>query len=132
MARLGLLAMAHGMWGPVPWADSGFLDYSVYPITHFADRGALKQEGWTGRWGTACSGGPGMCRSTPAALPPARGRVRSPPWEQTANTSRLPFWDLLVVHKVNIDRDESRKITEPTYMTILDMVLDARCEKACR
>jgi hypothetical protein len=33
---------------------------------------------------------------------------------------------------VNIDQDESRKITEPTYMTILDMVLDAKCDQGCR
>jgi hypothetical protein len=33
---------------------------------------------------------------------------------------------------VNIDQDESRKITEPTYVTILDMVLDAKCDKDCR
>jgi hypothetical protein len=48
----------------------------------------------------------------------------------------FPFNDLVVVHKVNIDQDESRSISGPTYMTILDMVLDAKCgattEKSCK
>lgn len=35
----------------------------------------------------------------------------------------------LLVHKVNIDQDPSRKVSEPTYMTILDLVLDAKCDK---
>jgi hypothetical protein len=32
-----------------------------------------------------------------------------------------------VAHKVNIDQDETRNVSGPTYMTILDMVLDAKC-----
>ena len=38
----------------------------------------------------------------------------------------FPVFDLLVVHKVNIDQDEGRNITEPTFMTMLDLVLDAK------
>jgi hypothetical protein len=44
----------------------------------------------------------------------------------------FPAYNLLVVHKVNIDQDPSRKVSEPTYMTILDMVLDAKCDKDCK
>jgi CubicO group peptidase (beta-lactamase class C family) len=51
MARLGLLAISHGMWGKTLWAEPGFLDYSVYPSTNFAGRNEFKAEGWTGRWG---------------------------------------------------------------------------------
>jgi len=87
MARLGLLAMSHGLWGKTPWADSGFIDFSVYPTTHFSDRDELKAEGWTGRWDTACYGGRGMCRAIPATSLRARGRVRSRLWELTASTS---------------------------------------------
>ena len=51
MARLGLLAISHGMWGKALWADPGFIDFSVYPSTNFAGRNEFKAEGWTGRWG---------------------------------------------------------------------------------
>jgi hypothetical protein len=51
MARLGLIAISHGMWGKALWGDPSFLDYSVYPTTRFADRNEFKAEGWTGRWG---------------------------------------------------------------------------------
>jgi len=51
MARLGLIAIAHGMWGKALWGDPIFLDGSVYPTTRFADRNEFKAEAWTGRWG---------------------------------------------------------------------------------
>ena len=39
----------------------------------------------------------------------------------------FPFYDIVVAHKVNIDKDESRNVSGSSYMTILEMVLDARC-----
>ena len=42
----------------------------------------------------------------------------------------FPLNDIVVVHKVNIDQDEARNISGPTYMTILDLVLDAKCGSA--
>ncbi len=133
MARLGLLAMSHGLWGKTQWADGGFIDFSVYPSTHFADRDELKAEGWTGRWGY------GMLWWA-WDVPFYPGNIASGPWQGAFSAmgaggqyiTAFPFWNLLVVHKVNIDQDESRNITEPTYMTILDMVLDAKCDKNCR
>jgi CubicO group peptidase (beta-lactamase class C family) len=133
MARLGLLAMSHGLWGKTPWADSGFIDFSVYPTTHFSDRDELKAEGWTGRWGYGM-----LWWAWDVPLYP--GNVASGPWQGAFSAmgangqyiTAFPFWNLLVVHKVNIDQDESHKITEPTYMTILDMVLDAKCDQGCR
>ena len=47
----------------------------------------------------------------------------------------FPFYDIVVAHKVNIDQDPKRAVSGPTYMTILDIVLDAKCgagnEKSC-
>jgi hypothetical protein len=39
--------------------------------------------------------------------------------------------NLVLVDKVNIDADSHRYITEATCMTILDLVLDAKCDKNC-
>jgi CubicO group peptidase (beta-lactamase class C family) len=44
MARLGLLAISDGMWGKTLWADRGFIEYSVYPITNFAGRNEFKAD----------------------------------------------------------------------------------------
>jgi len=48
----------------------------------------------------------------------------------------FPLNDIVVAHKVNIDQDETRSVSGPTYMTILDLVLDAKCgntdDKNCR
>ena len=133
MARLGLLAISHGMWGKTLWAEPGFLDFSVYPSTNFAGRNEFKAEGWTGRWGY------GMLWSAWEA-PQYPGNVWTGPYQGAFSAmgangqyiTAFPAYNLLVVHKVNIDQDPSRKVSEPTYMTILDMVLDAKCDKDCK
>jgi CubicO group peptidase (beta-lactamase class C family) len=133
MARLGLLAISHGMWGKTLWAEPGFLDFSVYPSTNFAGRNEFKAEGWTGRWGY------GMLWWA-WEVPMYSGTVWTGPYQGAFSAmgangqyiTAFPAYNLLVVHKVNIDQDPSRKISEPTYMTILDMVLDAKCDKSCK
>jgi len=133
MARLGLLAISHGMWGKTLWAEPGFLDFSVYPSTSFAGRNEFKAEGWTGRWGY------GMLWWAWEA-PQYPGNVWTGPYQGAFSAmgangqyiTAFPAYNLLVVHKVNIDQDPSRKVSEPTYMTILDMVLDAKCDKDCK
>ena len=133
MARLGLLAISHGMWGKTLWAEPGFLDFSVYPTTNFAGRNEFKAEGWTGRWGY------GMLWWAWEA-PQYPGNVWTGPYQGAFSAmgangqyiTAFPAYNLLVVHKVNIDQDPSRKVSEPTYMTILDMVLDAKCDKDCK
>jgi len=133
MARLGLLAISHGMWGRTLCADPGFLDYSVYPSTNFAGRNEFKAEGWTGRWGY------GMlwwAWETPIYA----GNVWAGPYQGAFSAmgtggqyiTAFPSYSLVVVHKVNIDQDPHRSVSEPAYMTILDLVLDAKCDKNCK
>jgi CubicO group peptidase (beta-lactamase class C family) len=133
MARLGLLAISHGLWGKTVWADPGFLAFSVYPSTNFAGRNEFKAEGWTGRWGY------GMLWWA-WETPMYAGNVWSGPYQGAFSAmgsggqyiTAFPGYDLVVVHKVNIDADPGRNISEPTYMTILDLVLDAKCDKKCK
>jgi hypothetical protein len=40
--------------------------------------------------------------------------------------------NLLVIHKVNVDQDPHRNVSEATYMTILGMVPDAKCRENCK
>jgi CubicO group peptidase (beta-lactamase class C family) len=121
------------MWGKTLWAEPGFLDFSVYPSTNFAGRNEFKAEGWTGRWDY------GMLWWAWEA-PPYPGNVWSGPYQGAFSAmgangqyiTAFPAYKLLVVHKVNIDQDPSRKVSEPTHMTILDLVLDAKCDKDCK
>jgi CubicO group peptidase (beta-lactamase class C family) len=133
MARLGLLAISRGMWGKTLWAEPGFLDFSVYPSTSFAGRNEFKAEGWTGRWGY------GMLWWA-WEVPEYSGNVWTGPYQGAFSAmgsggqyiTSFPAYNLVVVHKVNIDQDPRRNVSEPTYMTILDMVLDAKCDKNCK
>ncbi len=133
MARIGLLAISHGMWGNTLWGDPGFIDFSVYPTTSFAARNELKAEGWTGRWGYGM-----LWWAWEAPMFP--GNTWTGPYQGAFSAmgsggqyiTAFPAYNLLVVHKVNIDEDPNRDVSEPTYMTILDMVLDAKCDKKCQ
>lgn len=133
MARLGLLAISHGQWGKTLWAEPGFLDFSVYPTTTFAGRNEFKAEGWAGRWGY------GMLWWAWEA-PQYPGNVWNGPFQGAFSAmgtggqyiTAFPAYSLIVVHKVNIDQDPRRNVSEPTYMTILGMVLDAKCDKNCK
>jgi CubicO group peptidase (beta-lactamase class C family) len=133
MARLGLLAISHGLWGKTLLADPSFLDFSIYPSTNFAGRNEFKAEGWTGRWGY------GMLWWA-WEVPMYPGDVWTGPYQGAFSAmgsggqyiTAFPAYNLVVAHKVNIDQDPHRYITEPTYMTILDMVLDAKCDEKCK
>jgi CubicO group peptidase (beta-lactamase class C family) len=133
MARLGLLAISHGLWGKTLWAEPGFLDYSVYPSTNFAGRNEFKAEGWTGRWGY------GMLWWA-WEVPLYSGNISTGPFQGAFSAmgaggqyiTTFPSCNLVIVRKVNIDQDPHRNVSEPTYMTILGMVLDAKCDKNCK
>jgi CubicO group peptidase (beta-lactamase class C family) len=133
LARLGLLAISRGMWGKTLWAEPRFLDYSVYPSTNFAGRNEFKAEGWTGRWGY------GMLWWA-WEVPVYSGNISTGPYQGAFSAmgaggqyiTSFPSCNLVVAHKVNIDQDPHRNVSEPTYMTILGMVLDAKCDKNCK
>jgi|HubBroStandDraft_6_1064221.scaffolds.fasta_scaffold35011_2 hypothetical protein len=60
-------------------------------------------------------------------------RARSPRWARGGQyITALPASNLVVVHKVNIHQDPHRNVSEAAYMTILDIVPDAKCDKNCQ
>jgi CubicO group peptidase (beta-lactamase class C family) len=138
MARLGLLALRNGGWGKTVWADPGTIQFSTWPTTHFNEVSDWYwSPGWTGRWGYGV-----LWWAWDATKYP--GDVTTGPYQGAFSAmgaggqyiTVFPGNDLVVVHKVNIDQDETRNISGPTYMTILDMVLDAKCgataEEGCK
>jgi len=138
MARLGLFALRSGAWGKTLWGDPGFIQFSTYPTTHFNEVGDWYwSPGWTGRWGYGI-----LWWAWDAPKYP--GDIMTGPYQGAFSAmgaggqyiTVFPLNDIVVVHKVNIDQDETRNISGPTYMTILDLVLDAKCgsaaDKSCQ
>jgi CubicO group peptidase (beta-lactamase class C family) len=136
MARLGLLALRSGGWGKTVWANPGTIQYSTWPTTHFNEVSEYWSPGWTGRWGYGV-----LWWAWDAPKYP--GDIMTGPYQGAFSAmgaggqyiTVFPFYDIIVTHKVNIDQDGSRNISGPTYMTILDMVLDAKCaatDKNCK
>ena len=137
MARLGLFALGSGQWGKTLWASPDVIQFSTYPTTHFNEVGdGYWSPGWTGRWGY------GMLWWAWEA-PKYPGDTMTGPYQGAFSAmgyggqyiTVFPMYDIVVAHKVNIDQDGGRNVSGPTYMTILDMVLDAKCgastEKSC-
>lgn len=129
LARLGLLALTKGNWVRTQVADPGFIDWSTYPTTHVDEmHDGLRTFGWTGRWGY------GMLWWA-WEVPPYPGHVFTGPYQGAFSAmgsggqfvTVFPLNDLVVVHKVDIDKNEQNNVSLPTYMTILDLVLDAKC-----
>jgi len=129
MARLGLFALRNGAWGKTVWGDPSMISFSTYPTTPFSDVGdGFHAPGFTGRWGY------GMLWWA-WEQPKYPGDVMNGPYQGAFSAmgtggqyiTAFPFYDIVVAHKVNIDEDGSRSVSGPTYMTILDMVLDAKC-----
>jgi CubicO group peptidase (beta-lactamase class C family) len=138
MARLGPFALRSGAWGKTLWGDPGFIQYSTYPTTHFNEIGDWYwSPGWTGRWGYGV-----LWWAWDAPKYP--GDIMTGPYQGAFSAmgaggqyiTIFPLNDIVVVHKVNIDQDEARNVSGPTYMTILDLVLDAKCgsaaDKSCQ
>ena len=129
MARLGLFALRSGQWGKTTWAMPDVIQGSTFPITHFNEIGDWYwSAGWTGRWGY------GMLWWAWDA-PKYPGDVMTAPYQGAFSAmgsggqfiTVFPMLDIVVTHKVNIDKDYARTVSGPTYMTILDMVIDAQC-----
>jgi CubicO group peptidase (beta-lactamase class C family) len=129
MARVGLFALGGGQWGKTLWASPDFIQYSTYPNTHFNEVGdGYWSPGWTGRWGY------GMLWWAWEA-PKYPGNTMTGPYQGAFSAmgsggqyiTVFPLYDIVVAHKVNIDQDPSRSVSGSSYMTILDMVLDAKC-----
>ena len=134
MARLGMFALAHGGWGKAVWGDPGIIEYSEYPTTRYAEMDPrYMPPGETGRWGY------GMLwwAWDPPLFP---GHVNMGPWQGAFSAmgsggqyiTVFPARDLVVVHKVNIDKDDQRHIDEGAWMTMLEMVVDAKCDSRCK
>jgi CubicO group peptidase (beta-lactamase class C family) len=131
MARLGLFALLGGGWGKTLWGDSSLIEFSTYPTTHFNEVGEWYwSPGWTGRWGYGMLWWVWDAPKYPSnvIIAPYQGAF-SAMGSGGQYITVFPMYDLVVAHKVNID-EGGRSVSGPTYMTILDLILDAKCGNA--
>ena len=132
MARLGLFALRTGAWGKTVWGNPEMIQFSTYPTTHYSEIGEpYESPGGTGRWGY------GILWWV-WDQPKYPGDVMTGPFQGAFSAmgaggqfiAVIPFYDMVIAHKVNIDTDGARNVSGSTYMTILQMVLDAKCGSA--
>ena len=138
MARLGLFALRNGAWGKTVWGSPEMIQFSTYPTTRFSEIGEpYESPGSTGRWGYGILWWAWDPPKYPSDIMtgPFQGAFSAMGYGGQYITV-FPFYDIVVAHKVNIDQDGTRNISPSTYMTILEMVLDAKCagagDKACK
>jgi hypothetical protein len=135
MARLGVLMISHGYWGNKQLLDSGVLNWSTSLVTPFADINptGLRAAGMPMRWGY---GRLWWVWDSPVYP----GNTFTGPYQGAYAAmgaggqyiTIFPMLDLVVAHKVDIDTDESSGISELGYDAALNMLLDAKCDDACK
>ncbi len=134
MARLGLLALLDGKWGGRQLIDPGFLIWSHTLATPFAEINptAMRNPGLPWHWGYGR-----LWWVWDGAVYP--GNTIAGPFQGAYSAmgtggqfiTVFPSRDLVVVHKVYIDKDGAANVSQLAYSAILDMVLDAQCGNSC-
>ena len=135
MARLGTLMLNHGNWGGKQLLDRGFLDWSTTLVTPAADMNptGFKQIGTSTHWGYGK-----LWWVWDAPVFP--GGTYAGPYQGAYSAmgsggqyiTVFPLFDLVVVHKVDIDADDQADVSLTAYGTMLDLLLDARCLEHCK
>lgn len=134
MARLGLLMQRGGNWNGKQIIPGDWVRYTTTLVTPFNDINptSLHIAGRPERWGYGA-----MWWVWDAPVFP--GRIYDGPL-QGAYTAMgtggqyitvLPKEDIVIAHKVNIDKDARANISPEGYDAILAMVIDSKCAGSC-
>jgi CubicO group peptidase (beta-lactamase class C family) len=134
MARLGLLMLHYGKWNGKQLITTDWCGWTTSVATHWQDLNPVfKNPGQPDRWGY------GMLWWTwdQGAYP---GDLRVGPWQGAYSAmgsggqyiTVFPDLDMVVVHKVNIDKDPNANVSLTAYDAILGIVIDSRCTGACK
>jgi CubicO group peptidase (beta-lactamase class C family) len=134
MARLGLLMQRGGNWNGKQIIPGDWVRYTTTLVTPFNDINptSLHISGRPERWGYGA-----MWWVWDAPVFP--GRIYDGPL-QGAYTAMgtggqyitvLPKEDIVIAHKVNIDKDARANISPEGYDAILAMVIDSKCAGSC-
>jgi CubicO group peptidase (beta-lactamase class C family) len=135
MARLGQLMLRSGTWNGKQIIPSDWVHYTTTLVTPFDDINptSLHIRGRPDRWGYGV-----LWWVWEAPVFP--GRI-SDGQLQGAYTAMgtggqyitvIPFEDMVIVHKVDIDKDYRATVSPLGYDAILAMVLDSKCPGGCQ
>lgn len=133
MARLGLLMLRNGKWGDKQIIDPNWCRHITTMVTHFNDLNpaALKVTARPDRWGygvlwwiwdsPAMPGG--------VSMGPLQGAYTAMGAGGQYITV-LPVLEMVVVHKVDIDKNPNAQLTPMEYHTILSMLITSAAPNA--
>ncbi len=134
MARLGLLMLRWGDWNGKQVVPSDWIRYTTTLITPFDEINptGLHIRGRPERWGYGV-----MWWVWDAPVFP--GNIYNGPLQGAYSAmgsggqyiTVLPFYDLVIAHKVDIDKDYRATVSPLGYDAILAMVIDSRCTEVC-
>ena len=134
MARLGQLMLRWGAWNGKQIIPADWIRYSTTIITPFDELNptSLHVRGRPDRWGYGS-----LWWVWDAPLFPGGtyiGQLQGAYSAMGAGGQYItvvPFADMVIVHKVDIDQDERNNITPMAYDAILAMILDSNCGDQC-
>ncbi len=135
MARLGLLMLDFGVWNGKPLFSPDWRRYQTSLITRFDDinPAGLRNYAEPGRWGYGF-----LWWVWDAPMFPGNTFIGFLQGAYSAMGSGgqyitvLPVRDMVVVHRVDIDKDAHAAVTPSSYMAMLSMIEDAYCGDRCK
>ena len=135
MARLGLLMLNGGKWSGKQLIPSDWVGWSTSVITHWQDLNPIwfHNPAQPDRWGY------GLLWWTWDA-PVVSDSIFTGPYQGAFSAmgsggqfiTVFPYLDMVVVHKVDIDKDPKANIDALAYDAILNMLVASRCDSACK
>ena len=135
MARLGVLMARHGNWNGKQLIPTNWCSYIISPITPFDEINptGLRVRGRMDRWGYGLLW---WVWETPA-FP---GRISNGPLQGAYSAmgaggqfiTVLPQADMVIAHKVDIDKNPKASVDPIDYDAILAMVIGSKCSSNCK
>ncbi len=128
MARLGLLMLRSGKWGDKQIIDPNWCRHTTTIVTHFNDLNpvALKVAARPDRWGYGVLWWIWDSPTMPGGL--SMGPLQGAFTAMGAGgqyITVLPVHEMVIVHKVDIDKDPNAQLTSMEYNAILSMLISS-------
>ena len=135
MARIGVLEARQGIWNGKQVVPPDWCRYITTLITPFAEINptGLRNRGRFDRWGYGVLWWVWEEPMFPGnvSMGPLQGAY-SAMGAGGQFITVLPAADMVIAHKVDIDKDSGASVTALDYDAILAMVTDSRCPRACK
>lgn len=134
MARLGLLMLDFGSWDGKSIVPSDWVRYMTTLITRFdqVEPYEFQNDGEPERWGFGATWWVWDAPTFPGGVYTGflQGAYSAMGTGGTFVTV-LPARDMVVIHKIDIDRNEHASVSPSSYMAILLMIENSRCGDSC-